>query len=161
MSFENIILVISGTLTALLAGLFFGFAVSVNRGLHRLKDSEYVAAMQSINLVIQNPLFFLSFLGPVILLPLVTFLHRDANSARFTFLLAASVLYIVGSFGLTVAGNVPLNQKLAKIDMSKASDKETAEARAQFEKPWNRLHSIRTIASITATVLIFAACLST
>ena len=116
--------------------------------------------MQSINAAILNPLFFLSFFGPVILLPLATFLRRDANSTQFTLLLAASVLYIVGSFGLTVVGNIPLNQKLANFDLGEASGKEIAGARAKFEKPWNRLHAICTVASIAATVLIFAACLS-
>lgn len=40
MTLENIVLVIAGTLTSLLAGLFFGYEVSVNWGLGRLKDSE-------------------------------------------------------------------------------------------------------------------------
>lgn len=155
MIFKSIILVTTGTMTALIAGLFFGFAVSVNGGLHRLKDSEYVAAMQSINIAIQNPLFLLTFFGPVILLPWVTFLYREVD---FALLFASSVLYIAGSFGLTIVGNVPLNEKLARFEISKAADKEIADAREQFESPWNRLHAIRTIASVAATVLIFAAC---
>jgi uncharacterized membrane protein len=159
MVFEIIILVLAGTLTALITGLYFGYSVSVNGGLHRLNDSEYVKAMQSINAVIQNPLFFVSFFGPIILLPLAAFLQRDANSMQFALLLASSALYIAGSFALTIVGNVPLNQRLAKFDASKASDNEIAQARAGFEKPWNRLHAIRTIASIAATVLIFVACL--
>jgi uncharacterized membrane protein len=160
MVFENIILVLAGTLTALVTGLYFGYSVSVNGGLHRLNDSEYVKAMQSINAVIQNPLFFLSFFGPVILLPLAAFLHRDANPMQFALLLASSVLYIAGSFGITMVGNVPLNERLAKFEANKASGNEIAQARAGFEKPWNRLHTIRTIASIAATVLIFVACFS-
>ena len=158
MVFENIILVLAGTLTALVTGLYFGFSVSVNGGLHRLNDYEYVKAVQSINTVIQNPFFIVSFIGPVLLLPLATFLQRDANSMQFALLLASSVLYTAGSFGLTMLGNVPLNQRLAKFDVTKASGNEIAQARAGFEKPWNRLHTIRTIASIAATVLIFAAC---
>jgi uncharacterized membrane protein len=157
---ENVLLVIAGTLTALLAGLFFGYAVSVNGGLHRLKDSEYVAAMKSINVVILNPVFFLSFLGPVILLPWVTVLQIGSNPARFTLLLSASLVYVLGSFGLTIFGNVPLNRNLEKFDLSKATVEEIAEARVRFERPWNRLHLFRTIASIAATVLIFIACLS-
>ncbi len=47
MVFENIILVLAGTLTALVTGLFYGYSVSVNGGLHRLNDSEYVRTMQS------------------------------------------------------------------------------------------------------------------
>jgi uncharacterized membrane protein len=160
MIFENIILVLAGTLTALVSGLYFGYSVSVNGGLHRLNDPEYIRAMQSINAVIQNPLFFVIFIGPVILLPLAAFLQRDTNSMQFALLLASSTLYVAGSLGLTMVGNVPLNVRLAKFDASKASGNEIAQARAGFEKPWNRLHAIRTIASIAATVLIFVAILS-
>ena len=159
MVFENIILVLAGTLTALVTGLFYGYSVSVNGGLHRLNDSEYIKAMQSINAVIQNPLFFVSFIGPVILLPLAAFLQRDSNSMQFALLLASSVIYIAGSFGLTMVGNVPLNVRLAKFDANKGSGNEIVQARAEFEKPWNRLHAIRKIASIAATVLIFVAIL--
>jgi uncharacterized membrane protein len=86
MVFENIILVLAGILTALVTGLYFGYSVSVNGGLHRLNDSEYVKAMQSINAAIQNPIFFVSFIGPLLLLPLATFLQRDANSMKFALL---------------------------------------------------------------------------
>jgi uncharacterized membrane protein len=158
MVFENITLVLAGILTALVTGLYFGFLVSVNGGLHRLNDSEYVKAVQSINAVIQNPFFLVSFIGPLLLLPLATFLHRDATPMQFALLLASSVLYIAGSFGVTMVGNVPLNQRLAKFDVSKVPGNEIAQARKGFEKPWIRLHTIRTIASIAATVLIFVAC---
>ena len=160
MVLENITLVLAGILTALVTGLYFGYSVSVNGGLHRLNNSEYVKAMQSVNAVIQNPLFFVSFIGPVILLPLAAFLQRDANPMQFALLLASSVIYIAGSFALTMVGNVPLNQKLAKFDASKSSGNEIVQTRAGFEKPWNRLHTIRTIASIAAIVLIFVAILS-
>ena len=160
MIFENIVLVLAGTLTALVSGLYFGYSVSVNGGLHRLNDPEYIKTMQSINAVIQNPFFFVSFIGPVILLPLAAFLQRDTNSMQFALLLASSTLYIAGSFGLTMVGNVPLNVRLAKFDASKASGNEIVQVRAGFERPWNRLHAIRTIASIAATVLIFVAILS-
>jgi uncharacterized membrane protein len=159
MVFEDIILVLAGTLTALITGLYFGYSVSVNGGLHRLNDSEYVRTMQSINAVIQNPLFFASFIGPVVLLPLAAVLHTDANPMQFALLLVSSVLYVAGSFGITMVGNVPLNERLAKFDASKSSGNEIAQARAGFEKRWNRLHTIRTIASVAAIVLIFVACL--
>ena len=129
-------------------------------GLHRLIDFEYVKAVQSINTFIQIPFFIVSFIGPVLLLPLATFLQKDTNSMQFVLLLASSVLYTAGSFGLTMLGNVPLNQRLAKFDVTKASGHEIAQVREKFEKPWNRLHTIRTVASIAATVLIFTICFS-
>lgn len=160
MTLENILLVTTGTLTALLAGVFFGYSISVNGALHKLKDVEYIRAMQAINIVIQNPLFFLTFMGPVVLLPIATFMLKGDSSTQFALLLAASVIYIFGSFILTVAGNVPMNEKLAKFDVSGATAGDITAAREQFEKPWNRLHNIRTLASVVATVLIFVACIS-
>lgn len=152
---DTITLIITGTLTTLLSGVFFGYAVSVNGALGKLRDEEYVRAMQSINKVIQNPLFFLTFMGPVILLPFATFLTYDNASIQFWLMLFATIIYIVGTFGITVAGNVPLNDQLAKADIGAAH-----EARDRFEKPWNRLHAVRTIASVIVTILLFAACLN-
>ncbi|TGN14677.1 DUF1772 domain-containing protein [Leptospira ilyithenensis] len=164
MTLETILFLITGTLIALLTGLFFGYSVSVNWALHRLKNSEYVRAMQEINDVIQNPLFLLTFLGPVILLPLLTFLYGNPPDhpdfvLRFYLLAGASVFYIVGPFGLTIAGNVPLNNKLAKFNEESATEKEVEAERSEFEKPWNRLHTIRTVASVIALILFFAAIL--
>jgi uncharacterized membrane protein len=158
---ETTLLIITGTLTALLAGFFYAFTVAVNGGLHRLKDAEYVRAMQFINIAVKNPLFFLSFMGPVLLLPLVTFLYGgEWGSPRFMLLLAASLLHIFGSVGVTITGNVPLNDRLARLDTSRASDKEIAAARVHYQMPWNRLNTIRMWTSIAATVLVFAAFLS-
>ena len=155
MILENVVLIAAGTLTALLAGVFFGYAVSVNWGLARLKDSEYVRAMQSINIVIINPLFMLSFMGPAVLLPLAAFLFR--GEPGFGLLLAASIVYILGTFIVTIAGNVPLNDKLAKLRVEESSDIQLAAARKSYEKPWNNLHAVRTAMAVIATILIFTA----
>jgi uncharacterized membrane protein len=155
--FETILFVLTGLLTSLLAGVFFGYAVSVNGGLGRLSDRSYVAAMQSINIVILNPLFLTTFMGPVLLLPLLTFLHW--NQPDQLLLLAASVVYVLGVFGITAGGNVPLNERLAKLDLKSASEKDVEEARKAFEKSWNRLHTLRTLAAILATTLFLIACL--
>jgi uncharacterized membrane protein len=156
--FEIVLLATTGILTALLAGLFFGYAVSVNGGLRRLDDIEYVRAMQSINLVIQNPVFFITFMGPVFLLPATIFVPRAGAEPTSSILLAiASVIYIVGVFGTTVIGNVPLNEKLAKCDSKTAPPEVISSARKAFEAPWNYLHVIRTGAAIAATTLLFIA----
>jgi uncharacterized membrane protein len=150
---ETTLLILTGTLTTLLAGVFFGYSVSVNGALRRLNDKEYVYTMQAINIVIQNPLFFLSFIGPVFLLPLVTFLSYGDSMLTFSLLLASSIIYIIGVFGITVAGNVPLNEQLAK-----ATDSEASAARRLFETRWVQLHTIRTVFAILVTVLYFIAC---
>ncbi|WP_426059260.1 hypothetical protein [Hymenobacter sp. B1770] len=47
--------------TGLVAGVYYGFSVAVNPGLARLPAPAYIAAMQAINDVIQNPVFAASF----------------------------------------------------------------------------------------------------
>ncbi|MBA4124294.1 MAG: DUF1772 domain-containing protein [Acidobacteria bacterium] len=157
----NIILVITATTTALMAGLFYAFSCSVNLGLARLSNAEYISAMQSINRAIQNPIFFAAFFGAPILLPLSVFLHYGQPlSARFWFLLAATIIYLIGTFGVTIFGNVPLNNVLDRFNLQSASEEETALQRANFEGRWNNLNTIRTVSSTLAIVFVVIACLS-
>ena len=58
--------------TGLAAGVFYAYAVSVNLSLATQPDASYVATMQAINERIENPLFFASFFGALLLL-LATF----------------------------------------------------------------------------------------
>lgn len=78
MYISNLVLAATAILTALVAGLFYAYSCSVSPGLGRLPDAGYLSAMQSINRAIQNPVFFISFLGCLILLPLSTYLHYSS-----------------------------------------------------------------------------------
>ena len=157
---SNIILLIAATTTALMAGLFYSYSCSVNPGLGRLPDAEYIDAMQSINRSIQNPLFFVSFFGALVLLPLSAYLHyRESLSIRFWLLLIAAIVYLIGVFGITVLGNIPLNETLDKFHLLSASKEAIIAQRAKFEGRWNNLNSIRTIASTLAIILVIIACL--
>ena len=144
-----------------MAGLFYVYSYSVNPGLNRLSDSAYLEAMQSINRAILNPVFFVGFLGAPILLPLSTWQHYNQPiSVRFWLLVCASVIYIIGVFGVTILGNVPLNDALDSFRLQEASLDEIAAQRTSFELPWNRLNMIRTTASVVTCIITIAACLS-
>lgn len=160
MSFSLIILILAATVTALIAGLFYAWTCSVMPGLGRLSDGEFVAAMQAMNRAILNPVFFLSFMGTLVLLPLAAFLHYGNGSVRFWLLLSASIVYVVGVFGVTMVGNVPLNNALDALNLKTASAGEITALRTRFEGPWNALNIIRTLASILAIILVIVACLS-
>jgi uncharacterized membrane protein len=160
MTFANIVLLITAFTTALIAGLFYAWSCSVNPGLGKLPDAGYLAAMQSLNREILNPLFFMSFMGTLFLLPLCTWLQYGSPvSTQFYLMLAATIVYAVGTFGVTIMGNVPLNNALDAFNLS-ASPDVLHQQRELFEKPWNRLHSIRTIANAIALILVLLACLS-
>ena len=161
MTLENIVLVTGGTLTGLLAGLFYAFNVAIIPALRSLKGQQHVATMQAINTKIQNPAFFLSFFGPTLLLPLAAYLYR--GTVQFPLLLAATTLHILGSNGVTIVGNLPLNAKLEKNEAQLLSDNEADRIRHEFQgpgSPWMRLHNVRTVTAILATGLVFIACLS-
>ena len=160
MTFANITLLVTALTTALIAGLFYAYSCSVNPALHKLPDAQYLAAMQSINREILNPLFFMSFMGTLLLLPLCTWLqYSQPVSVRFYLLLAATLIYVFGTFSVTVGGNVPLNNALEAFDLATASPEAITQQRLQFEVPWNRLHSIRTVANVITLVLLLLACL--
>jgi uncharacterized membrane protein len=157
----NILLVITATTTALMAGLFYAFSCSVNLGLARLSNAEYISAMQSINRAIQNPIFFAAFFGAPILLPLSVFTHYEQPlPARFWLLLAAAIIYLICTFGVTIFGNVPLNNTLDRFDLPAASEAEITLQRANFEGRWNNLNTIRTISSTLTIILVVIACLN-
>ena len=161
MNYTNIILVLTVTATALITGLYYAYSCSVNPGLGHLPDAQYISAMRSINIAIQNPVFFASFMGTLILLPLSAYLsYHTGNNPRFILLLLASAFYIIGSFGVTAAGNVPLNNALDAFNPDMATAEAISNARQAFEARWNSLHTIRTLASLAALVLSVMACLS-
>jgi uncharacterized membrane protein len=160
MTIKITVLAIAAVMTALSAGLFYSYSCSVNPGLGRLPDDAYIKAMQAINRAILNPVFFLSFMGTAFLLPASTiFFAGQPSSARFICLLLASVAYLVGVIGVTIFGNVPLNEALDKFDLSGVTTAEITARRAAFEIPWNRLHEIRTWAAFVSLVLVVIACL--
>src|SRR5690349_17974548 len=161
MNFEDLVLIVGGTLTGLLAGVFYAFNVAFVPALRSVKGTRHIAVMQAVNVKIENPVFFLSFFGPTFLLPLAAFLYR--GMPQFGLLIAASILHIVGSNGVTIAGDIPLNNKLNKIDVEQLSEAEADQIRTDFQRPgspWMNYHNIRTLAAIGATVLVFIACLS-
>jgi uncharacterized membrane protein len=55
--------------------------------LGQLSDVSYLSAMQAINKAIINPVFFLSFMGTLFLLPVSTYMHYGSSSVSSRFLL--------------------------------------------------------------------------
>ena len=155
----EIVVILAGFSTALIAGLFYSYSCSVTIGLGRLSDEAYLRAMQSINRAILNPWFFASFMGTLVLLPICTWLmfRHEAASSGFYLSLLATLVYVVAVFGVTIFGNVPLNEALDKFDIGAASAAEIKVRRVQFETRWNKLNLIRTIGALVSLLLILAA----
>ena len=137
--------------SALIGGVFFAFSSFVMKALARLPAAEGIAAMQSINIVVINPSFLCTFLGMAALsVAAAAMAFKDLGSPSSIFLLGGAISYFVGTFLVTMLGNVPLNDQLAAIS---AADPTAAEIWATYLDRWTRWNSARTLAAIVASVL--------
>ena len=98
----------------LMAGLFFAFSVAIMRALSRLPPADGMAAMQSINIAILNPVFLAGFFGiaGLCLVVLVSSLSRWHEAGAVWFV-AGAALYLVGVALVTIVFNVSMNNALA------------------------------------------------
>ncbi|MFI6427111.1 DUF1772 domain-containing protein [Promicromonospora sp. NPDC050880] len=142
----TIFAVASVVLLGLSAGVFFGFSSFVMSGLARASDDAAGAAMNGINESAVLPAFMSVFFG-ALLVPGVTGIWGlvDGHDGG-GWVLAAAAVYLVGTFGVTMAGNVPLNNRLL------AAPDKAAGWRATW-RPWTRWNHVRTACGVAATAL--------
>ena len=100
---------------AIVGGMFYAFSSFVMRALERLAPEHGVAAMNSINRVVITPSFLLVFAGTALLcLALAVAAVFWWPPPAGTLVLLAALLYALGTFGLTVAVNQPMNLRSAR-----------------------------------------------
>lgn len=140
------ILTVGGLLgSALMGGLFFAFGTAVMSSLQRLPAGQGAAAMNLINVRIQNPLFLLVFCGTALVclaLPVLAFVQDKPGK---WWIVAGSALYLIGIIVVSFAVNIPLNDGLA----AGTTDWTTYLAR------WNPANNLRAVAGALG-VLAFA-----
>ncbi|MEU6848226.1 anthrone oxygenase family protein [Streptomyces sp. NPDC046716] len=132
--FTPLLLGAAAVTVGLAAGTFYSFACAVMPALARSDDRTYVEVMRNINDVIQNPVFFASFLGAVPLTAVAAWRVRREVGVR-GWVWAAFVAY-AAAFVLTSAVNVPLNDALALPG-------DAGRLRAAFEGPWVAWNAVR------------------
>ena len=154
MKINEISLIITLLFTGLMAGFFFSYTFSVNLGLQKLKDKEYLLAMQNINKEVLNPVFFSCFFGTLLFCIVSTLLSIDFSSPKFYVILLSALLYIFGVFVITGLQNVPLNNQLESFAIESANEEALQKMRTLFEAPWNYWNNVRTISSIISFLLL-------
>jgi len=160
MKIHTIILLLASLSTGLMAGIFFTWTNAVKPGIGKLNDLGYLSAFQSMNRVILNPTFIGIFIAPVILIPLTTVLqHNILPVYKFWMLIATTLFYWIGTFGVTIRGNIPLNELLDKTNLENISIEQAAILRQSVEIKWNWFNLIRTLTSIGAFILLLVVCL--
>jgi uncharacterized membrane protein len=148
--FRGPVLVVATLTMGLMAGVFGLYAHTIMRGLGKTDDRTFVAAFQSMDRAIINPLFMLTFFGALVFSGVAAVLYlRDDGGSVLPWVTAAFVLYLA-VFVITVAVNVPLNDEIkAAGDPDRIAD--LAAVRDAFhETRWVAWNIVRAIASTVA-----------
>lgn len=127
---------IAGVSTFLVAGTFFAFSTFVMPALGKLDDADAARAMDRINAVIvRSPwiVIFLAAAGLAAVIAVVSLGRRVGWDAA----LVASLGFLLGTFGVTVSFNVPLNDALAKGEIGWS----------EYRRRWTAWNHARTVAA--------------
>jgi uncharacterized membrane protein len=142
----------------LIGGLFFAFSVFVMTALGRITPAAGISAMQSINVAVLNPVFFAAFFGTAALSALALIAGLiDWSGAGARYLVVGGMLYLAGTIAVTMLCNVPLNNRLARVEPE--SD-EGALLWQRYLSDWTAWNHVRTIAALAASASFIMALVS-
>lgn len=137
------------------AGIFYAFSSFIMKALGNLPPAQGIAAMQRVNLDVINPWFMVVFMGTAgtsIALIVTSVWHWDEVDTPWG--LAGALLYLLGTFGVTIAFNVPLNNRLAALEPDAPG---AGEVWSHYLKVWTAWNTIRTAAGLAACIALILA----
>jgi uncharacterized membrane protein len=140
---------------ALLAGNFFAFSVFLMRALGGLSAERGIVAMQAITIAIKGLAFLIVFFGTAALaalLAVVAVLQHGAPGSCY--LLAGSVVFLIGTFCVTMLRNVALNRALTCVT---PGSKEGHETWKRFQSSWGMWNHVRSVTSLVACAFFIMA----
>jgi uncharacterized membrane protein len=139
----------------LVAGVFFAFSTFVMSALKRLPPAHGIAAMQSINELAVTPAFMTALFGTATAcLGLDAWAVISLGERPAALVLAGGALYIIGTVGVTIVRNVPLNDSLAKLHPQCA---DAAGRWDEYVAKWTMWNHVRTIAALAAAATLTVA----
>jgi uncharacterized membrane protein len=139
----------------LVAGVFFAFSTFVMAALRRLKPEEGIAAMQSINILAVTPAFMTALFGTAAAcLALAVWAVISWGERYAALVLAGGVLYLIGTIGVTIVCNVPLNNRLATV---RPQDADGGSYWNEYATKWTAWNHVRTVAALAAAAVLTVA----
>lgn len=136
----------------LAAGVFFAFSTFVMPALKRLSPANGVAAMQSINELAVTPAFMTVLFGTAVAsLALAVWAVISWGERYAALVLAGGALYLIGTIGVTIACNVPLNNRLATAHPQGA---DAASYWNEYVTNWTAWNHVRTVAALAAAATL-------
>jgi uncharacterized membrane protein len=150
--FLFVLTLVTAVACALVAGFFFAFSTTVMRSLGRLPAEQGIAAMQSINVVVINPLVMTALFGTAlacVVLEVAAFV--EWGEAYSVYLLLGGLLYIAGVVVLTMGYHVPRNDALDTVD---PNGSDAASHWDRYVRTWTAWNHVRTIAPLASATLL-------
>lgn len=134
--------------TAIVAGVFLTFSDFVMRSLAAAPPAAGAEAMQQINRKVLVSVFMTLFFGLAIASLWAAYhaFSTMTGSAQIA-AMSGALLYLIGVFGVTIFGNVPMNNRLDRMTFG------GSEAQAYwptYVQGWVGLNHVRTAASAAA-----------
>lgn len=146
---------VAATITmGIAAGVYALYMFVIMPGLARTDDRTFVGAFQQIDTAIVGPFLLVFFIGPLALAIWAAMLHAGNDDQTAFMLIASAVAIQILMAIITVAVNVPLNNRIkAAGDPSRIAD--LAGVRRRFnESRWVRWNRVRTLAAVAAFALL-------
>ncbi len=148
---------IAALILALISGVFLAFSDFVMRSLRAASPTSGIEAMQQINRKVYSSVFLVWLLGmapAAVLLSFYAFFFVEGPAS--TWWIAGGAFYVIGTFLVTVLGNVPMNQRLDPMTPDGIAAQDYWRTYATFWTLWNH---VRTVASAIAAACFFVGCL--
>lgn len=142
----------------LVGGVFLAFSDFIMRSLALTGGVGGVEAMQTINREVFRWVFMALFLGmaavSLVILGLGGIVFGGGPGAL---MMMAGLVYFIGCFGVTVFFNVPMNEALARMDLT--SDATRAYWTGTYLPRWTFFNTLRTLACVVSSALLSVALL--
>nr|WP_070958737.1 anthrone oxygenase family protein [Hyphomonas sp. Mor2] len=140
---------ILGISSALVAGVLQSFSDFVMRGLQRAAPAGGIESMQQLNRTVYRSIFLTTFMLMVpVTIAFAIFAWFNLQGLPQRLIIGAAIVYVPSVFVVTAAGNVPMNERLDKLDHT---SREAAEYWRTYGRIWSMWNTIRTIGAIVTS----------
>ena len=131
--------------SAVVGGVWFTFSGFVMAALARLPTAQGAAAMQSINVTAVRPPLMLAMFGTAAVCVAAVVAAVAGDGGGTGWVVAGAVLYLAGTVGVTIGGNVPLNDALARVEPGDARELWT-----RYQERWTAWNTVRGVTAVAA-----------
>lgn len=147
-----------GLSSAMLAGVFLAFSDFIMRALIAANPIGAIEAMQKINIKVLRSIFLATFFALVpATIGLSIFAGLRLDGPVRTMIVGGSGIYLLAVILVTIVGNVPMNERLARMA---PSSPDTIAYWRSYGNVWTSLNHIRTAGSLLTSACYLLAAVS-